>query len=366
MDLVKVLDLAGLGIAFEGGKRLDLTLDEERLVSPLYQQFGQAPTPGVSSPSQPTTMSLQSQLSPNDLRTPLTSPPPSSDLGSPSTQPLPPLDQSFMRWSKTASTIFSDQSAFYYNGKRSTGQFSDFSPALPETLSPQVNMSHPPTTARPEAKRRESTNSAGTFGSRQRRWSAVQSIASTSTPPTDFGPQVTPEDDTTQADDGDSKSGSTASRPKVRRPLSMSSASDSTFSGAPYHTGERVHIGRSSVPAATFPSPTLRRPAHKTPESEAEITAHLLKASGKNESRIVPRLLPPFSPAKPGPTVGTPIYEEVREESSNYGDSEDGKRRERRKTSKLDQILGEGAETARVLMEFDRRAIGDVVDVPAM
>jgi hypothetical protein len=146
--------------------------------------------------------------------------------------------------------------------------------------------------------------------------------------------------------------------------MSMSSATDSTFSGQA-HTGsaERVHVDRSNISAAMFPSPTPKRPAHKLPESTADITAHLLKASGRNESRIVPRL----SPARLAPTVGTPIGDKVSEEAWPGGRDEDSQGPPARaKINKLDQVLGEGAETARVLMEFDRRAFEDVVVMPNM
>lgn len=368
----------------------------------------------------------------------------------------PVHNESFLRWSKTASTILSDQSQFYFNGKRSTGQFSDFSGSYPTPaslaaaaaspnssparLAPMYTVgknvarlaSPPPpphmgrsysqpesviqaaqVTARPDTKRRESANSDGTFGSNQRRWSTIHTAtAAASSPLSENGERLPPtlatnleamgppnhlefgsikrnrgELTSCQDDDEDNLKGPTSSRPKARRPVSMSSASDSTFSGAGQRLAglgistprERIRVGRSNISGANFPSPTLRRRTHKSPESEAEITAHLMKASGKDDSRIVPRLGEAFqptilhkskppSPTKFAPSVGTPLVGKVREEGSVFGDSSDEGARTRvtgARTSKLDQILGEGAEKARLVMELEKRAIEDAVDMPA-
>jgi hypothetical protein len=77
-----------------------------------------------------------------------------------------------------------------------------------------------------------------------------------------------------------------------------------------------------------------------------------------------------ISPAPP--SSGTPLKAGGVREESIYGDSGESdlglgggaslaRVASKRKTGKLDQMLGEGAETARVLMEFERRAIESAV-----
>lgn len=311
----------------------------------------------------------------------------------------PPLDTSFMRWSKTASTIFSEapSSHFYFN-KRSTGTFSDFAPS-PEKLPrlPEANATDSTSNSNSNSRAKEGSDetvgtasssnhhdggkreSAGTFGSRQRRWSEANS----------GGHGVGGQEESTprlgqsfwdDEEEGSSKSPSTGLR---RRPRSVSSASDSTpsasVSGAEVSSAQ-LHRANSQAGSGYFPSPTQRKVSHKKPESEREITAHLIKTSARNDLRIVPRSRPPplglslsggiMSPAPP--SSGTPLKGGGVRDESIYGDSGESdlglgggpslvRVASKRTTGKLDQMLGEGAETARVLMEFERRAIESAV-----
>ncbi|KAK4685631.1 hypothetical protein P7C73_g4511, partial [Tremellales sp. Uapishka_1] len=257
-------------------------------------------------------------------------------------------DKSFIRWSRTeASSDFGEQSNFSY---------------------------HAPTSAddgphrRPKIEGRRS--SAGTFGGeshngKQRRWSAVASSTSGDNPFIDI-PQRPGESfwDENEGDE-DSRASSAGRR---RRPLSMSSAS--SYSNPQHDTAGQVAALRAQTsPAGSFPSPTQKKPSHRAPETDQAITAHLLKSSAQSDLRIIPRqrLLPALPPSlmlSVPPSTGTPLREGVREE-----DAEGGSGRKTatpthgRKGSKLDQLLGQGAEVARVQLELGRRIVDKADDV---
>lgn len=82
----------------------------------------------------------------------------------------------------------------------------------------------------------------------------------------------------------------------------------------------------------------------RTPESELAIHAQLLRSSSVNASRIVPR--PPLPPP-PSTSTGMLAGLGGRGVERNKSLKRDG--------SKLDHVLGHGAETARVILEIERR-----------
>jgi len=316
---------------------------------------------------------------------------------SPKSSEAPNINQSFLRSSQAGSTIFSDPAAStiaqpskpsprrnapvpstdksFLRMSRTTFAFSDFAPSSGR------NQSMSSTSERSQQDEEEEVmrpvpsgrTSYGTFGSHPRRRSAVPSTSTGSDP----GGQPTQDEDNVAVsirngrNDEDSQSASSGQR---RRPLSMSSTSDSSFSAPASNTSPLLHVVAISTPAH-LPSPTQRRPSHKAPETDQAITSHLLKSSAVNEVRIVPYQR--SSPTNLGsavqlapPTCGTPLKAGCVKEERSFSDSSEsgyGAVRSTKhpqqgmKPSKLDQVLGEGAETARVLMEFDRRAIRDTV-----
>ena len=114
----------------------------------------------------------------------------------------------------------------------------------------------------------------------------------------------------------------------------------------------------SSTPSlGKSPSPRKQRPMSigsstpsGTPETDHAIQAHLMRSSSMNSSRIVPKQN--ISLSSP-PSKGTPLSGGVVERSKSLS----------RGQSKLDKVLGQGAETARVILEIERRAQGDVQSV---
>lgn len=107
-------------------------------------------------------------------------------------------------------------------------------------------------------------------------------------------------------------------------------------------------------PNAKTPSPRKPRPMSigsstpsGTPETDQAIQAHLIRSSSINSSRIVPR---PHVATNTPPSKGTPLSGGVAERSKSLS----------RGQSKLDKVLGQGAETARVILEIERRAEGGI------
>ncbi|EIW68253.1 hypothetical protein TREMEDRAFT_63426 [Tremella mesenterica DSM 1558] len=281
----------------------------------------------------------------------------------PSVPPVHP-DTSFFRFSQAASSI----SDFAGSAIQSTS-------SLPLTQQIQQSRGVGMTTISEESAPRSKTTkreSSDTFGM-SRRWSAIDSVTSD---------EVARELDNVP-EDGEIKSGSW----RRRRPLSMSSASTSTGYSGPM-TGNKEYTSPS---LGYYPSPTQKHQKHKKPETEEAIQAHLLKSSAMNPNRIVPRLQSPTSPKfqksspvttpkkdKTPPSSGTPLrgggVEEETRENSVGSDSElaymgngvkrtTSARSARGRMSKLDQILGEGAETARVTMQFEKRALESAVEM---
>ena len=155
----------------------------------------------------------------------------------------------------------------------------------------------------------------------------------------------------------------------------MSSAS-AAASGHPAAVTDPTHQPfRVQATAGHSPSSPQKRPSHKEPETEQAITAHLLKSSALSDIRIKPRVRPDTSGRSPSPMVsppsgGTRLKASVKEESgsadSSEGDLLDSSQTKQsqcvRRMSKLDQVLGDGAETARVLLASERRKLGEAVE----
>lgn len=357
------------------------------------------------------------------------SPPPSNPEHIPN---LPPIGQSFLRMSKTASEIFSDSDrstwsfhappapsstrgvgtstrrpsqpdAAFHRMSHTTATFSDL--ALADEITPTAIAPHPALPTRstghspfrspatgesvddssiglgvnPRTGRR---GSGGTFGGLGRRPSDAGTVFTIVSGISDKKQNEVQEEGSHLRDN--------ASR---QRPLSMSSATDSSFSSPlsdfhRHHNATESPIGTSSPP---------RKATHKSPETDQAINAHLLQISQNNKCRIVPTtrhspptLSPhssasasiaanPFSlsqalPSNNGPpSVGTPLRGNVVREESSQADSSDsdlsfgysgtGGPSKRtppgpgRRFSKVDQILGEGAEDANVRLELEKKAI---------
>lgn len=178
--------------------------------------------------------------------------------------------------------------------------------------------------------------SQDTFGIKSRRWSPIGSASSDSGH--GFLPMTSPPIPTP-----DSKL--TPGRPRQRhRALSMSSASESTE-----HT----------APSAGWDPPAVHRATHKRSETDEAITAHLLDQSAHNKVRIVPR-----AKSTSPPTNGTPFSTGKGQENDQDRESEasedrqmEAARRAKARMSKLEQVLGEGAETARVSLMKEKEAM---------
>ncbi|KAL7422428.1 hypothetical protein Q5752_003076 [Cryptotrichosporon argae] len=249
--------------------------------------------------------------------------------------PAPPVHTSFMRWSQLTgsvdnASVVSPPSSWSFHGDADV------------------------------AKR----SSHGTFGRPARRWSAAPSSASGRDGENPFADAC---DGRRPASDDEAES---PRRPgRKPRPVSLSSAS--TGSGAP--DPPLVALAHTSS-AGHFPSPTMRKPTHNSPETDSAIDTHLLRSSSLDAARIVPRAraLPPgLAPKTAPPSSGTPLRAGgVKEEATDSSGSDFGGPRvvpntaHARKNSKLDQVLGDGAETARVLLEFERRVVDKALQSP--
>ncbi|WWC71454.1 uncharacterized protein I206_105410 [Kwoniella pini CBS 10737] len=130
------------------------------------------------------------------------------------------------------------------------------------------------------------------------------------------------------------------------RPLSMSSAAETTQSNSAYSGRALDDTAIAARKALGVFAPPKGKSMHKHQESEAEIQDHLKKQSERNERHIIP-------------TDHTPELEPPIELDEDY---EPGARRRTKNTSKLERMLGEGAENARVTMDMDRKALDGVLE----
>ncbi|KAK6910780.1 hypothetical protein I203_104812 [Kwoniella mangroviensis CBS 8507] len=205
----------------------------------------------------------------------------------------------------------------------------------------------------------ERRSSAGTFGYKNPRSSIIGSVRSNSyenhrTNNHNHDPRVNPFYPSPPPS-------TSRSRP---RPVSMSSAapSEMTMSNA---ASASAYSGRALDDTALEArkalgvfTPPKAKIIHKHQESEAEIENYLKKASERNQRSIVPSDQPRAStPIKNG--LQPPI--ELRD---GEGDDEvvDLPKKLVRNGNKIERMLGEGAENARVVMEMDRRAIESVIE----
>ena len=214
-------------------------------------------------------------------------------------------------------------------------------------------------------------SSAGTFG-KSRRWS-VSTTSGVDREPTGSmrGARQASEtflsDDEGVGDPDDTVSTTSSQRRRRRRHHSLSSSSASGTTSGPM-PAELIALQNSK---GLFPSPTQSRKSHRKPESDAAITAHLLRTASRDPRKIVPApgSLGGLSPAiKPHPpSSGTPlkgglVNEDERDDTSGDEYAATPRRRDPAKTqSKIEQMLGDGAREAGAQMELERKAWQDAV-----
>nr|XP_019044812.1 hypothetical protein I302_06726 [Kwoniella bestiolae CBS 10118]OCF23742.1 hypothetical protein I302_06726 [Kwoniella bestiolae CBS 10118] len=191
----------------------------------------------------------------------------------------------------------------------------------------------------------ERRSSAGTFGYKNPRSSIIASVRSNSyEDPRKHDPRVNPFNSPPPV--------SSRTRP---RPVSMSSAAPSEMNSASAYSGRALDdTALEARKALGVFTPEKGKIIHKHQESEAEIEDYLKKASERNERRIVPTDRA-SSPTKNG--LQPPIELDGDEE-----DEDGARKRLTRNGSKIERMLGKGAENARVVMEMDRRAIESVIE----
>ncbi|ODN90799.1 hypothetical protein L198_06116 [Cryptococcus wingfieldii CBS 7118] len=201
----------------------------------------------------------------------------------------------------------------------------------------------------------EKRMSVGTFG----RYNSLYS--STHTSP-DAPPRQTPTSSPPRADN--------PFTPPRRRPLSFSSSPSSTNNsptkGKDHTTTESAleKLGAGYKLGMRTPSD---RADHREEESERGIEAYLWRQSRVNERRIAPSPLPPSPPYPAGPAGLEPALEIDQDKALVARDRErEGKQNQDRKNgfrrSKVDQMLGEGAEYARYNMGLDRKVLEDTIE----
>ncbi|WVQ80163.1 hypothetical protein IAT38_002268 [Cryptococcus sp. DSM 104549] len=213
----------------------------------------------------------------------------------------------------------------------------------------------------PTVREKEKRSSAGTFGHKAPRYNSIHSTTSSAfSPPGSVAAspeQYTPGSRTSRHLFSDRVVVSDEPRvvPPRRRPLSFSSSSTVTGSA---HTGPPSMSSDDSALAARqalgmLVSPT-RRAVHKHPESEQAIQAHLRKASQGNERRIIP--------AKKDDGLGPAIELGGEEMERGATPAGRGAGMGMGKRSKVDQLLGEGAEFARATMGMDKMTLDGTVE----
>ncbi|KAK8854670.1 hypothetical protein IAR55_003409 [Kwoniella newhampshirensis] len=136
---------------------------------------------------------------------------------------------------------------------------------------------------------KEHRSSAGTLGNKNRRWSAVASTSTHS-----GVSKRLPESEDPFRDNHEAKSQAVGEfnesvRAARRRPVSLSSAADSTFTNSAYSgiqvMDDTMLAARSAV--GVLPSADKRQ-VHRKLESERAIAEYLIKQTMKNDRRIVP------------------------------------------------------------------------------
>lgn len=138
-----------------------------------------------------------------------------------------------------------------------------------------------------------------------------------------------------------------------RRPLSYSATSTSpqTFT-TPKAADDTAAVASRRAMGMTSPSD---RADHREPESESQIEDYLRRQSKCNQRRIAPA-------SSPAPTSGFG-FESAVDLNDDLEDKMKKSKKEFRK-SKVDQMLGEGAEYARMTMELNRATLRKAFDGP--
>ena len=265
---------------------------------------------------------------------------------------------------------------------RTTASFSDFDSnpsGVPDHSLPTIAESTDSDLAKDKDNRRLSLTRAfshGTFGDPVRRWSGSASSApSGSQHKQSSRPSAVGRVDERPCSDRYDEDSETNSSGRKPRPLSMSSAYASGYSGTAFPQSQalRLPFGTIDAPGHSH-SPTFIRPSHRTPYTEQAITADLLRKSAISDIRIVPRSRPTDSNFEyksgrvPAVTYKTSEGMETRKDRisddiyrNDSAMNPTACQSQSRKMAKLDQVLGEGAEIARTLMELERRATGNEV-----
>ncbi|WWD02271.1 hypothetical protein V865_000310 [Kwoniella europaea PYCC6329] len=309
--------------------------------------------------------------------------PPSTYTYASSISQPPEMDKSFLRMTRT--TIFSDFSApstvpdvpdpsalpIPFRRPSAPNGMTLLS-AIPESAAvnnqDMSDIHHSPRGGQPDVEEEnpkhdvERRSSAGTFGYKNPKSSIIGSVRSNSyedhrTNNQNHNPRVSPFYSSPPP-------ATSRSRP---RPVSMSSAAPSKMTisnsaSASAYSGRALDdTALEARKALGVFTPPKGKIIHKHQESEAEIENYLKKASERNERKIVPSDQPrASSPIKNGlqPPIGLGLGE---------GEDEvDVPKKLSRSGSKIERMLGQGAENARVVMEMDRRAIESVIEQKAV
>ena len=267
-------------------------------------------------------------------------------------RPNVPVDKSFLRMTTT------------------TGVSSDWGPSS-HTDKPPSGTSDADDEHRTIEMNRASAVSTGMFG-RPRRWSTIGSVKGSSSNRDTIDPfanaREAGESFLSDEEEADTPSLSSGAR-RRRRHASLSSSSTSGYLGP--IAGPVLQAQHAN---GIFPIPTRKRTSLNQPKSDAAITSHLLKSASLNERRVNPSSgdKPTLAPAitLAPPSLGTPLIGGVREERG-VEDSSDGdvammakKRAQRqgRTMSKVDQVLGQGAQIASEIWETERRTLKDAIE----
>ncbi|WWC93470.1 hypothetical protein V866_000305 [Kwoniella sp. B9012] len=309
--------------------------------------------------------------------------PPSTYTYASSISQLPEMDKSFLRMTRT--TIFSDFSApstvpdvpdpsalpIPFRRPSAPNGMTLLS-AIPESAAvnnqDMNNIHHSPGGAQAEVEEErnkhdiERRSSAGTFGYKNPRSSIIPSVRSSSYE----GHHTNNHNINPRANPFHSSPPPVTSRSRPR-PVSMSSAAPSEMTmsnsaSASAYSGRALDdTALEARKALGVFTPPKGKIIHKHQEREAEIENYLKKASERNERRIVPSDQPrASSPIQNG--LRPPI--ELRDDEGE--DEVDVPKKVSRSGSKIERMLGEGAENARVVMEMDRKAIESIIEQKAV
>ena len=262
-----------------------------------------------------------------------------------SRRPMPNNDRSFLRMSTT------------------TASLSDFASPLDIPLKSLSNGS-----GEDEADKSSRRSSDGTFG-RARRWSVSTGSVVDATGSFRGAKQASETFLSDNEGEGDDASMTSSQRRRRRRHQSLSSTASTSVSGQTGSMSPEVIAIHNSK--GLFSSPTQPKRTHRKPESDAAITAHLLKTASRDPRKIVPALGGALSPPIQlhPPSSGTPLKSGLVDEECGVASGDDRetppRKRDPLKTrSKIEQLLGDGAVAAGAQMEYERQACRDALQMP--